>query len=106
MEYIKENPLPIPYTLVSCGEEGAIAQFGGQLYDVTAPSIDLVNPTGSGDATVAGAIYAFKHHLPDEEVIRYAIASGTANAMENGVGIARREIVDHLLDRVMIEKIE
>ena len=56
LEYIKENPLPIPYTLVSCGEEGAIAQFGGQLYDVTAPSIDLVNPTGSGDATVAGAI--------------------------------------------------
>lgn len=106
LDYIKENPLPIPYTLVSCGEEGAIAQFSGQLYDVTAPTIDLVNPTGSGDATVAGAIYAFKHRLPDEEVIRYAIASGTANAMENGVGIARREIVDHLLDRVVIEKIE
>lgn len=106
LDYVKENPLPIPYTLVSCGAEGAIAQFSGQLYDVAAPTIDLVNPTGSGDATVAGAIYAFKHHLSDEEVIRFAIASGTANAMENGVGIARREIVNQLLDQVLIEKIE
>lgn len=105
LNYLTHNPSPIPYTLVSCGEQGAVAQFNNQLYDVTAPTIDLINPTGSGDATVAGAIYAFKHQLSDKDIIRYAIASGTANAMESGVGIARRDIVDQLLSQVLIKKV-
>ncbi|MGT2755099.1 1-phosphofructokinase family hexose kinase [Streptococcus ovis] len=105
IDYLRKHPSPIPYTFVSCGEQGAIAQFNNQLYNVTAPTIDLVNPTGSGDSTVAGAIYAFQHNMADEDIIRYATASGTANAMENGVGVARREIVDKLLSQVMIEKI-
>ncbi|HEL1624598.1 1-phosphofructokinase family hexose kinase [Streptococcus suis] len=105
LSHLLTTPSPIPYTLVSCGEQGAIAQFNGQLYDVTAPTIDLVNPTGSGDASVAGAIYAFANKLDDENIIRYAIASGTANAMENGVGIAPKEIVQRLLDQVTIRPI-
>ncbi|CYU92914.1 1-phosphofructokinase family hexose kinase [Streptococcus suis] len=105
LSHLLTTPSPIPYTLVSCGEQGAIAQFNGQLYDVTAPTIDLVNPTGSGDASVAGAIYAFANKLDDENIIRYAIASGTANAMENGVGIAPKEIVHRLLDQVTIRPI-
>ncbi|WP_170241972.1 hexose kinase [Streptococcus suis] len=105
LNHLLTTPSPIPYTLVSCGEQGAIAQFNGQLYDVTAPTIDLVNPTGSGDASVAGAIYAFANKLDDENIIRYAIASGTANAMENGVGVAPKEIVQRLLDQVTIHPI-
>ncbi|HFI0086759.1 hexose kinase [Streptococcus suis] len=105
LTHLQTNPSPIPYTLVSCGGQGAIAQFNGQLYDVTAPTIDLVNPTGSGDASVAGAIYAFANKLDDESIIRYAIASGTANAMENGVGVAPKEIVQRLLDQVTIRPI-
>ncbi|MGT2716384.1 1-phosphofructokinase family hexose kinase [Streptococcus respiraculi] len=105
LNYLKATPIPVPYTLVSCGEQGAIAQFNGKLYDVTAPSIELVNPTGSGDSTVAGAIYAFEHGMSDEMVIRYAIASGTANAMEQGVGVAKNEVVSLLLDQVIIKPI-
>lgn len=105
LDYLITNPIPVPYTLVSCGEQGAIAQFNGKLYDVTAPSIELINPTGSGDSTVAGAIYAFEHGMSDEMVIRYAIASGTANAMEQGVGIAKHELVSHLLDQVIIQPV-
>ncbi|MGT2910468.1 1-phosphofructokinase family hexose kinase [Streptococcus cameli] len=105
INYLIENPSPIPYTLVSCGEQGAVAQFNGQLYDVTAPKINLVNPTGSGDSTVAGAIYAFKHNMDDESIIRYAIASGTANAMEDGVGVAPRNIVKDLITKVIIKKV-
>lgn len=106
LSHLQTTPSPIPYTLVSCGEQGAIAQFNGQLYDVTAPKIDLANPTGSGDAAVAGAIYAFANQLDDEAIIRYAIASGTANAMENGVGVAPKNVVETLLDQVKIHKIE
>lgn len=105
LDYLSKNPLPIAYTLVSCGEQGAVAQFNGKLYDVTAPTIELINPTGSGDSTVAGAIYAFDQHLSDEDIIRYAIASGTANAMENGVGVARKEVVEALLPQVSIRYI-
>lgn len=106
IDYLRQHPSPIPYTFVSCGEQGAVAQFNHQLYNVTAPTIHLINPTGSGDSTVAGAIYAFQHNMTDEDIIRFATASGTANAMENGVGIARRETVDQLLPQVIIEKVQ
>lgn len=105
IEYLKKNPSPIPYTLVSCGEQGAVAQFNGRLYDVIAPTITLVNPTGSGDSTVAGAIYAFKHHLNDIDILRYAIASGTANAMEEGVGIINSQNFDYLLSSITVSEV-
>lgn len=105
INHLKQHPFPIPYTLISCGEQGAVAQFNGQLYDVTAPTIQLVNPTGSGDSTVAGAIYAFNKQLNDEDILRYAIASGTANAMESGVGVIRSETFQELFNAVTIKKV-
>ncbi|MBY5033472.1 1-phosphofructokinase family hexose kinase [Streptococcus gallolyticus] len=102
IEYLRNFPSPIRYTLVSCGEQGAVAQFNNKLYDVSAPRIELVNPTGSGDSTVAGAIYAFKHHLSDEEFLKYAIASGTANAMESGVGVIAPSHLEMLFENISI----
>lgn len=105
ISYLQEYPSPISYTLISCGEQGAVAQFNGQIYDITAPKITLVNPTGSGDSTVAGAIYAFNKKLGDEDILRYAIASGTANAMEYGVGVISTDNLSELLKEVKIQKI-
>ena len=72
----------VPLIIVSCGEDGAIAKFNKEIYDLKIPTIDLVNPTGSGDATVGGVAYALDNKLTTEEIRRYAMASGVANAME------------------------
>ncbi|MGL4248147.1 MAG: hexose kinase, partial [Lactococcus garvieae] len=47
----------IEWIVVSLGKEGAFAKVSNDFYRVKIPKIDVVNPVGSGDATVAGLVY-------------------------------------------------
>ena len=95
----------VPLIIVSCGEDGAIAKFNKEIYDLEIPTIDLVNPTGSGDATVGGVAYALDNKLTTEEILRYAMASGVANAMEEAVGFVDKKNVDDIKNRIIIKKL-
>lgn len=106
LEMLKKKSFGIPYLLVSCGEEGAVAQINEQLYDIHIPKIDLVNPTGSGDATVAGAAYAFDNRFDDIRLIKMSMACGISNALENGVGVVQKTVVDKLMDEIKVIKVE
>ena len=95
----------VPLIIVSCGEDGAIAKFNKEIYDLKIPTIDLVNPTGSGDATVGGVAYALDNKLTTEEILRYAMASGVANAMEEAVGFVDKKNVDDIKNKIIIKKL-
>ena len=95
----------VPLIIVSCGEDGAIAKFNKEIYDLKIPTIDLVNPTGSGDATVGGVAYALDNKLTTEEILRYAMASGVANAMEEAVGFVNKKNVDDIKNKIIIKKL-
>ena len=95
----------VPLIIVSCGEDGAIAKFNKEIYDLKIPTIDLVNPTGSGDATVGGVAYALDNKLTTEEILRYAMASGVANAMEEAVGFVDKKNVDVIKNKIIIKKL-
>lgn len=92
----------IPLLLVSCGEEGAVARYNNKIYDLNVPKIDLVNPTGSGDATVGGIAYALDNSFAIEDVLRYGMVSGVANALEEAVGFINRKTVSTLLNQVTL----
>lgn len=93
---------PIPLLLVSCGEDGAVAKYNDCIYDLKVPTIELVNPTGSGDATVGGIAYALDRHFEIEEVLRYGMVSGVANALEEAVGFVQPNIIAKILSQVTI----
>lgn len=95
----------VPLIIVSCGEDGAIAKFNNEIYDLKIPKIDLVNPTGSGDATVGGVAYALDNKLTTEEILRYAMASGVANAMEEAVGFVDKKNVNDIKNKIIINKL-
>ena len=95
----------VPLIIVSCGEDGAIAKFNKEIYDLEIPTIDLVNPTGSGDATVGGVAYALDNKLTTEEILRYAMASGVANAMEEAVGFVDKKNVEDIKNKIIIKKL-
>lgn len=95
----------IPLVIISCGAEGALAKSGNTFYDLTIPKIKLVNPTGSGDATVGGVSYALDSKLGVEETLKYAMASGVANAMEKAVGFVNLENVEKIMPAVKIKEI-
>lgn len=95
----------IPFVLISCGKSGAIAKVNQQLFDITIPQIEVVNPTGSGDATVGGVAYGLDQQFSIEDTLRYAMACGMSNAMEKKVGYISSTTVKELKDKIILKKI-
>lgn len=76
----------IEWVVVSLGSQGAFAKHNEQFYRVNIPKIEVVNPVGSGDATVAGLLYALDQGKTDQEVLKIANTLGMLNAQENLTG--------------------
>lgn len=58
----------IEWIVVSMGGDGAFVRHGSEDYRVTLPTIDVVNPVGSGDAVVAGLAVALNRNQSTETV--------------------------------------
>lgn len=62
LKAVLQNPLfdGIEWIIVSLGRNGAFAKHQNKFYKVDIPDIKVVNPVGSGDASVAGIASALK----------------------------------------------
>ncbi len=76
----------IELVVLSLGKDGALVSRGTEQFQVVPPSIDEVNPVGSGDALVAGFAIGLLEDTPLEEMAVLACAAGTANAMSWDIG--------------------
>lgn len=70
--------------LLSLGSRGAVFADGDSIWWAEPPQITEVNAVGAGDASLAGALWAWKQGMLPGKVVRWAVASGTAAALENG----------------------
>jgi tagatose 6-phosphate kinase len=70
----------VKVALVTSGPEPVLALVEGRPYRVIPPSLDAVNPIGSGDCLLAGLVDARLQGLGPEATLRHAIACATANA--------------------------
>lgn len=95
----------IPFILVSCGGDGAVAKYQGRIFNIMIPTIDSINPTGSGDATVGGIAFALDQGLSIEETLRYGMACGMSNALEQAVGYVSVENVEALKNNIVLQEI-
>lgn len=60
----------IEWIIVSLGSQGAFAKHRNKYYKVNIPHIEVVNPVGSGDSTVAGIASGLIHHDEDESLLK------------------------------------
>lgn len=95
----------IEWIIVSMGSEGAFVKHKGDFYRVTIPKVDVVNPVGSGDATVAGLAIALKQKQPVETVLKTAMTTGMLNSMEAETGFINVKAFQHYFELVKIEKL-
>jgi tagatose 6-phosphate kinase len=95
----------IEWIVVSMGGDGAFAKHHGTFYRVTIPKIDVVNPVGSGDATVAGLTAAIKQGLSDEAVLKQGNVLGMLNAQEATTGYVQLANYQKLYDQILVEKV-
>ncbi|QQZ08527.1 tagatose-6-phosphate kinase [Heyndrickxia vini] len=96
----------IEWIVVSMGSEGAFVKHADNYYRVTIPQIDVVNPVGSGDATVAGLAVALKHDQTVETLLKTAMTTGMLNTMEAGTGYINFTKFKQLFDTVKVEIID
>ncbi|PFS68267.1 tagatose-6-phosphate kinase [Bacillus cereus] len=96
----------IEWIIVSMGSEGAFVKHGEDYYRVTIPKIEVVNPVGSGDATVAGLAVALHQNQTVETVLKTAMTTGMLNTMEAGTGYINMNKFKHYFDLVKVEKID
>ncbi|HEL1252018.1 tagatose-6-phosphate kinase [Streptococcus equi subsp. zooepidemicus Sz105] len=95
----------IEWIIVSLGAQGAFAKHHNRFYRVTIPKIEVVNPVGSGDATVAGIAWALAEGDDDETLLKKANVLGMLNAQETRTGHVNMAHFDELFDRIQIEEV-
>lgn len=96
------NPIfnDIEWVIVSLGAKGMFAKHHNQYYKVNIPSIEVLNPVGSGDSTVAGIAAALLNHESDEQLLKKANTLGMLNAQESRTGYVNLNNYDDLYHQI------
>lgn len=95
----------IKRTFLTNGENVFFAQNFDYRYKVHPPKVNTIDPTGSGDAFVAGIIYAWKNGLIFEDSLKFASACGALNAESFEVCRISKQNVNFLMKEVKVEPI-
>lgn len=95
----------VEWVCVSLGKAGAFAKHGDSYYIIHIPIIDVVNPVGSGDSTLAGLAVAIDSYKSDEDTLKTAMTTGMLNTMEKRTGFINPDHFDELFKKVMVERV-
>jgi 1-phosphofructokinase family hexose kinase len=91
--------------LLTKGSEKFFAINHGFLYEIIPPQVNTINSTGSGDAFMAGFIFGLHNNFPFEEILKWATASGAANASMIDVCSTEMEHIESLKEKVIVKKL-
>ncbi|MBO0450628.1 tagatose-6-phosphate kinase [Enterococcus sp. MJM12] len=92
----------IEWIVVSMGAKGAFAKHHDKFYRVEIPKIDVVNPVGSGDSTVAGLTSAINNGDSDSDILKKANVLGMLNAQEAVTGHVNLDNYQKLFDQLKV----
>ncbi len=96
----------LEWIVVSLGAKGAFAKNGNAFYKVTIPKIEVVNPVGSGDATIAGFAIALHQGQSAESILKTGMATGMLNTMETKTGSVNKNNFQKFYDSVTVQKVD
>ena len=107
LKEVLKDPLfeGIEWVIVSLGADGAFAKHGDVFYKVDIPKIEVVNPVGSGDSTVAGIASALYHQEDDQALLTKANVLGMLNAQEATTGHINIHRYDDLYQQINVKEV-
>lgn len=107
IEQALQDPLfdGVTWTVVTLGGDGAVVKHHDKIYRVRIPSVEVVSPVGSGDAVIAGFATGMKRELKQQQLIKFAVAMGVLNAMEEKTGSIDPEKIEDIVKEIRIEHI-
>lgn len=95
----------IEWVVISLGKDGAIAKHNDTFYRVTIPTIQAVNPVGSGDSTIAGFAKALDEQASDEDMLKTGMTAGILNTMSSKTGDVDPEKFQEIFNQVQVKTI-
>ncbi len=90
--------------MLSLGGRGVVAVNENQLLEVIPPRTDAVSPLGAGDALAAAYVWAATKRKDFAECVRWAVAAGTASAMQPGLVFASLEQTKEVYKSVEVRR--
>jgi 1-phosphofructokinase family hexose kinase len=90
--------------MVSLGGRGVVAVNDNQLLEVIPPRTDAVSPLGAGDALAAAYVWAATKKRDFADCVRWAVAAGTASAMQPGLVFASLEQTKEVFKSVEVRR--
>lgn len=95
----------IHWVVVSLGAQGAVVKHQNDFYKADIPTIEVVNPVGSGDSTIAGFAMAISEDQDTESTIKAGMTLGMLNTMEAQTGHVNPQNYQSIFDQIHIRKI-
>jgi 1-phosphofructokinase family hexose kinase len=92
----------VTLVVLSLGKDGALVSREGERFQVVPPTIQEINPVGSGDALVSGFAIGLLEGMPLRDMAVLGSAAGAANAMSWDIGHFTKAEVEALIGRVEI----
>lgn len=107
LKEVLKNPLfsGVEWIIVSLGANGSFAKHGDFFYKVDIPKIQVVNPVGSGDSTVAGISSGLLHKDSDTNLLIKANVLGMLNAQEKITGHVNMANYQALYDQIIVKEV-
>ena len=93
----------IENVMISLGAKGALLVCEDGTFVATPPEIEALSTIGAGDSSIGGFLAAAAQGLGAPEMLRTAVAYGTAACMTTGTKPPREEDVKTVLDKITDE---
>lgn len=95
--------------LLSLGSQGATLAVGDPaqpaIWHAQPPRIQEISAVGAGDASLSGALWAWRQGLPPEELVRWGVATGTATAMVDGSAMPTLDAIRAVYEQVRVTRL-
>ena len=91
--------------IVSLGAEGAIFTDGSNSYFCKSASVAVNSTVGAGDSMVASACAQIEKGADSKEILRCAVAAGTASIITPGTNLFYKDKYEEIYKRLKVEKL-
>ena len=105
-QILLEEPFKdIKYVIASMGKDGALVKANDKIYGASVPKVTAVNPVGSGDSSLAGALSAINNGKDDIEIIKTSMTCGLLNVLNKEIAHINIDDFDKYYDQIKVEEI-
>ncbi len=91
--------------MISLGGKGAALSCTDGAFVASAPCVKVLSTIGAGDSSIAGFCAAARAGMPYSEMLRYAVAYGSAACMTEGTRPPEPRAITTLLSQISIAKL-